>query len=200
VATKVAGKFEPSALATPANAITAFRLLATPPMILLIVHLGISWVAAAAWLLVASTDFLDGWVARRQGATTSGAFLDPLADKVLVLGALGALAAAGLTSWIPVVLIAGREATISVYRSAVARHGVSVPARPLAKLKTASQDSAVAFILLPITGLHHLWVGHTILWVSVGLALVSGAQYLLDSRRTGPVVRVAAATDELPAA
>src|SRR5579859_7279116 len=85
MAAKVAGKFEPTALATPANAITGARILATPPILVLIVHFGVSWVAAGAWIAVASTDFLDGWVARRQGATTSGAFLDPLADKVLVL-------------------------------------------------------------------------------------------------------------------
>lgn len=200
MATKVAGKFESSALATPANAITVIRLLATPLMLVIIVDLKVSWVAAVAWLLVASTDFLDGWVARRQGATTSGAFLDPLADKVLVIGALAALAAVGLCSWLPVVLIAARELIISVYRSTVARRGVSVPARPLAKMKTACQDAAVGFILMPATGLHDLWVGHTILWVSVALALVSGAQYLLDSRRPAEVVRVATGTDELPAA
>ena len=199
MATKVAGKFESSALATPANAITAVRLLAAPVMLLLIVDVKVSWLAAGAWLAVASTDFLDGWVARRQGATTSGAFLDPLADKVLVIGALAALAGIGLTSWLPVILIAGRELVISVYRSAVARRGVSVPARPLAKLKTAFQDAAVGFILLPATGRHHLWIGHTILWISVVLALVSGAQYLIDSRRpvvVPPVGRRGA--DELP--
>lgn len=201
MATKVAGKFESSALATPANAITVVRILAAPVMLLLIVDLKVSWVAAAAWLAVASTDFLDGWVARRQGATTSGAFLDPLADKVLVIGALASLAAIGLIVWLPVVLIAGREALISAYRSVVARRGVSVPARPMAKLKTAAQDSAVGLILLPATGLHHLWIGQTVLWVSVGLALVSGAQYLLDSRRPATAaVRVGSGADELPAA
>ena len=200
MATKVAGRFESSALATPANAITVVRLLAAPVVLLMIVDLKISWVAAGAWVAVASTDFLDGWVARRQGATTSGAFLDPLADKVLVIGALCALAATGLTSWLPVVLIAGRELVISLYRSAVARRGVSVPARPLAKLKTAFQDAAVGLILIPATGLHDLWVGQTVLWVSVVLALVSGAQYLLDSRRPDEVVQVSRGTDELPAA
>lgn len=197
------GKFEASALATPANAITVVRILATPVILVLIVDLEVSWVAAAAWAAVASTDFLDGYVARRQGATTSGAFLDPLADKVLVLGALGALAAVGLTSWLPVVLIAGREAVISAYRSVVARKGISVPARPMAKLKTAAQDSAIGFILMPVTGRHDLWVGQTILWVSVALALLSGAQYLLDSRRTVPPtgsVRMGSGADELPAA
>jgi CDP-diacylglycerol--glycerol-3-phosphate 3-phosphatidyltransferase len=184
MATKVAGKFEPSALATPANAITGTRLLATPPVLVLIVHFGVSWVAVAAWVIVASTDFLDGWVARRQGATSSGAFLDPLADKVLVLGALAALASIGLASWVPVAIIGVREMAVSLYRSAVARNGVSVPARPLAKMKTAAQDLAVGFILLPSTGLHDRWVGESFLWVSVALALISGAQYLIDSRRT----------------
>lgn len=184
MATKVAGKFEPSALATPANAITGTRLLATPPVLVLIVHFGVSWVAVAAWAIVASTDFLDGWVARRQGATNSGAFLDPLADKVLVLGALAALASIGLASWVPVAIIGVREMAMSLYRSAVARNGVSVPARPLAKMKTAAQDLAVGFILLPSTGLHDRWVGQFFLWASVALALISGVQYLTDSRRT----------------
>jgi CDP-diacylglycerol--glycerol-3-phosphate 3-phosphatidyltransferase len=192
LASKVSEKFAPSALATPANAVTAARLLATPPMLFLIVHLGVSWVTAAAWVTVASTDFLDGWVARRHGATTSGAFLDPLADKILVLGALGALAYIGIAAWLPVLLIAGREATISVYRSTVARHGVSVPARPLAKVKTGAQDTAVALMLIPATALTHPWIGQTVLWVSVVLALVSGGQYLLDSRRPVPAVSVAA--------
>jgi CDP-diacylglycerol--glycerol-3-phosphate 3-phosphatidyltransferase len=195
----VAGKFEPSALATPANAITAVRLLATLPVLILIVQLGVSWVAGLVWICVASTDFLDGWVARRQGATTSGAFLDPLADKVLVLGALAALAATDLVSWIPVLIIAGRELAVSAYRSVVARNGVSVPARPLAKAKTATQDMAVALILLPPTGLHHPGIGQTLLWVSVGLTLVSGGQYLLDSRRPA-LAPGSAALDDLPPA
>jgi CDP-diacylglycerol--glycerol-3-phosphate 3-phosphatidyltransferase len=151
------------------------------------------------WAAVASTDFLDGWIARRQGATTSGAFLDPLADKVLILGALAALAATDLASWVPVLIIAGREVTISVYRSAVARNGVSVPARPMAKAKTAAQDFAVFFILVPPTGLHHPGIGQTLLWISVGLAVISGVQYLLDRRRPGLPAR-AAALDDLPPA
>lgn len=203
MATKVAGKFESSALATPANAITVVRILVAPVMLILIIDLGISWVTAVAWVVVASTDFVDGWVARRQGATTSGAFLDPLADKVLVIGALASLAGVGLIGWLPVVLIAGREVVISAYRSVVARRGVSVPARPMAKLKTAAQDFAVGFILMPATGLHHLWIGRTILWVSVALALLSGAQYLVDSRRPArPPARVTVGSgaDKLPAA
>ncbi len=186
MATRVAGKFETSALATPANAITLLRVVATPLMIVLIVDIGVSWVAVAVWIGLSSTDFVDGWVARRQGATTSGAFLDPLADKFLVLGALVALAAGGLTSWVPVVIIAAREVLISAYRSVVARHGVSVPARPLAKAKTAMQDLSIGLLLLPFVGDRHGWIGRDLLWVAVALAVASAAQYLLDSRRPAP--------------
>jgi CDP-diacylglycerol---glycerol-3-phosphate 3-phosphatidyltransferase len=185
MATRVAGKFEASARATPANAITMLRVLATPVMIVLIVNVGVAWVTVAVWVGLASTDFVDGWVARRQGATTSGAFLDPLADKFLVLGALGALAAGGLTSWLPVLLIAARELLISVYRSVVARRGISVPARPMAKAKTAVQDLAIGLLLLPSIGDHHSWIGRDLLWVAVALAVASAAQYLADSRGRG---------------
>ncbi len=195
------GRFESSALATPANAITVARILATPLILVLIVDLGVSWWSAIVWVAIASTDFLDGWVARRQGTTSSGAFLDPLADKVLVIGALAALVSAGLVPVTPVVVIAGRELLISVYRSLVARHGVSVPARPLAKLKTATQDLAVTLVLVPLLGRHDLWVGRDVLWVSAGLAVVSGAQYLLDSHSV-PVAHSAPlgdATGDVPA-
>jgi CDP-diacylglycerol--glycerol-3-phosphate 3-phosphatidyltransferase len=183
MATRVEGRFEASARVTPANAITLLRILASPVMVVLIVEAGPSWAALAVWVALASTDFLDGWVARRQGATTSGAFLDPLADKCLVLGALGALAAAGHVGWTPVVLIAGRELAVSAYRSVVARRGVSVPARPLAKLKTASQDLAVGLLLAPGIADRQPALGRDLLWVAVLLALLSGAQYVVDGYR-----------------
>ncbi len=185
MATRVAGKFDASARVTPANAITLLRVVATPVMVVLIVHLGVAWVSVTVWVVLSCTDFVDGWVARRHGATTSGAFLDPLADKLLVLGALGALAAGGLTSWLPVVIIAAREVIISAYRSVVARRGISVPARPLAKAKTAIQDVAVCLLLLPGVGDRHGMIGRVLLWVAVALAVASGAQYLLDSRNPG---------------
>jgi CDP-diacylglycerol--glycerol-3-phosphate 3-phosphatidyltransferase len=189
----VATDFGPSALATPANGVTIGRLLAAPVFMLLVLHYQTSWITLAAWAVLASTDGLDGWVARRHGTTRSGAFLDPLADKFLLLGALCALVAVGRFWWVPVALIAGREITISVYRWWVARQGVCVPARPLAKLKTLVQDLAVGAALLPLTGhRHHPDLAETLLWIAVGLTLVSGAQYLLDGGQArgmeGPVV------------
>jgi CDP-diacylglycerol--glycerol-3-phosphate 3-phosphatidyltransferase len=175
------GSFGPSALATPANALTASRLLLAPVMILLILDRPASWSTLAVWIGVAVSDALDGWVARRHGSTRSGAFLDPLADKVLVLGAMVALVAKAELWWLPVALIGGRELLISFYRAYVGRQGVSVPARKWAKVKTIVQEVAIGFALLPPTA-HHRWVANTCLWIAVVLTLVTGAQYLLDGR------------------
>ena len=144
---------------------------------------------------VAGSDGLDGLVARRHGATRSGAFLDPLADKVLVLGALSSLAAIGEVSWWPVAVIAAREVAMSAYRSYAARRGVSVPARPTAKLKTLVQDAAVLSAFLPLTG-HHRGFVATMLWVAVALTVWTGIEYLHDGRRLlGRRVSVGTAED-----
>ncbi len=97
--------FGPSALATPANAVTVVRLLGAPLLVALIAARGVSWASFTAWVLLSGTDGLDGWVARRQGTTRSGAFLDPLADKVLLLSALATLGALGVLWWLPVAVI-----------------------------------------------------------------------------------------------
>lgn len=174
--------FGPSALATPANAVTVARLLATPVFVALIVVQGATWLTVAVGVLVAGSDGVDGWIARRQGVTRSGAFLDPLADKAVVLGAFFALAAQGILPWTPVALIALREVGMSVYRSYAGRRGVSVPARPLAKVKTLVQDLAIATCLLPpLAHQHDLQLGAV--WAAALITVVTGVQYLADGRR-----------------
>lgn len=175
--------YGPSALATPANAITMARVVATPLLVLVILAEGKEWLALSFWILLASTDGADGWLARRQGTTRSGAFLDPLADKVVVLGALGALVSIDRVAWLPVALIAVREVVLSVYRSVVGRRGVSVPARAMGKAKTVVQIVAVSAALLPVDATAYEALVSALLWLAVALALVSGAQYLLDGRR-----------------
>jgi CDP-diacylglycerol---glycerol-3-phosphate 3-phosphatidyltransferase len=180
-------EFGPSALATPANGVTVARLLATPVVLVLVLSYGTSWLTVAAWFALSCTDGVDGWLARRHGTTRSGAFLDPLADKFLVLGAMFALVIDGRFWWLPVALITIREVGISLYRSWVARQGVSVPARPLGKAKTVVQDLAVGAALLPTIGDHTPGIAVALLYLAVVLTVVSGAQYLIDGRR----VRVA---------
>ena len=174
--------FGPSALLTPANAITVIRLLATPVLIALIMLWGASWLTFVFGGLLAMSDGIDGWVARKQGTTRSGAFLDPLADKVVVLGAMVALVAKGIIGWLPVAVIAVREVAMSVYRSVAGRHGISIPARNSAKLKTLVQDIAIGLCLAPPLAHHHdlLVAG---MWVAAFLTVFTGVQYYVDGRR-----------------
>ncbi len=149
---------------------------------LLVLHATPSWAALLFWAALAFSDFADGWLARRHGPSSSGAFLDPLADKFLVLGALAAMAALGEVTWVPVALLAGREVLITSYRIAVARRGVSVPARLVAKAKTLVEFITVALLLLPVAWPSRLTFSHLALWLAVVLAWASAVQYLVDSR------------------
>ncbi len=184
---------EPDKLATWANAITVGRLLLSPLMFWVIPNdeFG-SWIAFSMWIVFSSTDFLDGYLARRQGTTSAGAFLDPLADKVLILGAMFTLVSTGVFAVVPVVIITAREVIISVYRVLVGGKGISVPAIRLAKYKTVCQQLAVAFALLPLTAVDATWLWNAFLWLAVALALVSGTQYLLRARRLDAVTPQAA--------
>ncbi|MGD0440740.1 MAG: CDP-alcohol phosphatidyltransferase family protein [Acidimicrobiales bacterium] len=176
--------FGPSALLTPANALTLARLLASPLMVALVIATGpSSWLLVGLWFICSSSDGLDGFVARRYGATRSGAFLDPLADKCIVLGVLAALAAIGEVSWLPVILIAAREVSMSVFRGYAARRGVSVPARKTAKVKTLLQDMVIGLAFLPPVGLHHAKLVGWALWFVVAVTLWTGFEYLRDSRK-----------------
>lgn len=180
----MAHTFGPTALATPANAVTGARLAAAPVLLALVIVVGpASWFLVGAWVVLAGTDGVDGWLARRHGTTRSGAFLDPLADKFLALGALVGLVARREISWVPVALIAAREVAMSVFRTYAGRRGISVPARWSAKLKTAAQDLAILLAFVPSVGGRHASVVGWILWAAVALTLYTGLEYALDGRR-----------------
>jgi CDP-diacylglycerol---glycerol-3-phosphate 3-phosphatidyltransferase len=176
-------QFGPSALATPANVLTIARLVLTVPLLFMVVDTGASWPAVVLWIVLCVTDGIDGHLARRQGTTRSGAFLDPLADKVLVLGTLFALVANGTFWWLPVAVIAVRELGIQGLRSYWGQRGLAIPASGLAKAKTVVQEVAVGFGLLPLTATDHTWVATSILWAALVLTVVSGGQYLAEGRR-----------------
>lgn len=176
-------QFGPSALITPANLLTLARLVLTVPLLVMIVDSGASWPAVSLWIVLCVTDGIDGLLARRQGTTRSGAFLDPLADKVLVLGAMVALVANGTFWWLPVTVIAVRELSIQAFRSFWGRRGLAVPATQLAKAKTVVQEVAVGFGLLPLTVDDASWIATLLLWVALVLTVVSGAQYVAAGSR-----------------
>lgn len=176
-------RFGPGAIRTPANVITSLRLVLAIPALFLIVDMGATWLTVALWFVLSVTDGLDGWIARRDGTTRAGAFLDPLADKFLAVGGFSALAIRGDISWIPVIVIAGREVFISIYRSIEGRKGISLPARQLGKWKTFIQMLAIGFVLLPLTAdLRWLWL--TAIWSAVALTVVSGIDVIVAARRS----------------
>ena len=115
---------------------------------------GAGWVAFAVAFTIGATDGVDGWLARRQGTTRSGAFLDPLADKA------GGRACS--SSWPPRVSSRGcpspssraREVGMSVYRAVAGRRGISIPARTSAKVKTLVQGIAILLALAPPVAPH----------------------------------------------
>jgi len=167
-----------SAIATWANVVTVTRVLVSPFLFAILPSDSRgSWVAFVLWIVLCVSDLVDGKLARRQGTTRSGAFLDPLADKILILGAMFTLVSRGIFWLLPVSIIAAREILISVYRVVVGARGVSVPASRLAKWKTLLQQLAVAFAIAPLTTSDATWLWLSLLWASVALTLVTGAQY-----------------------
>ncbi len=180
-----AKRFGPSALATPANGLSVLRIVAAPVLGVLVARTGPdSWLLWALWTVLSISDKLDGFLARRHGVTRSGAFLDPSADKLIVLAALAALVEIGTFSWVPAAVIAARELAMSAFRTYAARRGVSIPARPRAKIKTLVQDLAIGFAFFPPVGGPDPEVGRVLLWVAVVLTLYTGLEYALDARRT----------------
>ena len=176
-------QFGPSALATPANLITIARLVLTLPLLAMISDRGATWAAFALWVALCITDGIDGHLARRHGTTRSGAFLDPLADKVLVLGAMAALVASSTFWWLPVAVIAVRELGVQALRSYWGKQGLAIPATNMAKAKTVTQELAVGAALLPLTATSATWVAVALLWAAVALTVVSGLQYVQAGSR-----------------
>ena len=170
-------RFGPGALATPANFITLGRLLFAIPTLLLIERDGATWLTLGLWFFLCATDSVDGWLARRDGTTRSGAFLDPIADKVLTLGGFIALVSRGDVWWVPVAIMAAREIWISIYRLVAGKKGISLPAARLGKYKAFIQMLTVGAYVLPVTAdIEWLTVG--MLWFAVALTVVSGIDIL----------------------
>ena len=184
-----------SAIKTWANLVTVTRVLVAPLMFWLIPdHRNGNWLAFGVWFVLCSSDKVDGVLARRHGATTLGAFLDPLADKILILGAMFTLVSRDVYWIVPVAVIAVREIGISLYRTFVGSRGVSVPASRIAKLKTLTQQLSVGCAIAPLTARDTQWLWKSLLWIAVVLAVVSAAQYMWRAHaRRG--LRVLASSD-----
>ncbi len=172
---------------TAANVITVARILLVPVFVaLLFVHVPHGDVLAiAVFAVAAATDKLDGYLARsRNSVTVLGQFLDPLADKLLVIAALISLVALDrLPAWVAMVIIA-RELAVSALRIAAIAQGVSIPADTLGKWKTTAQIVMVLVLLFPQLGDQpgRSVLENALIWVAVILTVVSGVQYFVNAR------------------
>ncbi len=170
----------------PANLLTITRLVFAPLLFWFVLDAeadrGVSWAAFGLGVALASTDFFDGKVARRANVVSrSGAFLDPLADKVVILGSAFCLVYVERYWWVPVTIIAVRELGITAWRARSARYGLAMPARRSAKYKTAVQGIALAMAVMPTLENEDALID-VMLWIAVAWTIFSGVQYLLDGQ------------------
>jgi CDP-diacylglycerol--glycerol-3-phosphate 3-phosphatidyltransferase len=174
-----------------ANIITALRILVAPVFLWMVIIDGGEdglwrWFAALLFIAAIATDGIDGALARKRNlVTTSGILLDPIADKVLIGGALVALALVSDLPWWVVVVIMTREIGITLLRFFVLANRV-IPASRGGKLKTIMQAITVSSWLVPTWVVLGDWVG-VLNWVLMGLVigitLVTGVDYLVKAFR-----------------
>lgn len=175
------------------NTITVLRGLAVPVILLLPLFPGPAGSRLVAWgfILAATTDVVDGWLARwGQQVTRVGKLLDPLVDKLLVTTSLVVLLAVDrIPVWgVPlVVVILGRELLVTGLRSFASANGHVMPARLSGKLKALVQNVAIGALLFPdpTLGLPAHDIGLTLLGAATLLTLWSGWELFADYIGTG---------------
>lgn len=185
-----------------ATLLTLFRIGLIPVLVLTfyLPYWWSNWAVTVVFVLAAVTDWADGFVARRYNQSSRfGAFLDPVADKLMVATSLVLVIQHRPSPWlvIPVAIIIGREITISALREWMAQIGeqATVQVATLGKVKTTFQMIALGMLLfrenlgpLPIFDL-----GHVCLFIAAGLTMWSMVTYL---RAAWPVMR--AESDDSP--
>ncbi len=172
---------------TIANRLTLSRIFLIPVILILLVlpYGWAAWAACALFSIAGVTDWLDGYMARRENQVSRiGQFLDPIADKLLVSAVLLLLVynrkIDGL-SVLPAVIILLREVAVSGLREYLAGLSVSVPVSRLAKWKTTIQIFSLVFLIvgsdnapwwIPAT-----MIGDVLLWIAGGLTVLTGYDY-----------------------
>jgi len=170
--------------------LTWLRIVAIP-LLIAVYYLPASWAtpherdlaATLIFVSAALTDWADGYLARKLNQTSAfGAFLDPVADKLMVAAALIVLVQLGRTDAIVAMIIIGREITISALREWMAKIGAakSVAVSMIGKIKTAAQMLALPMLLYyaPLVGIDMKVLGNWLIWIATLLTLWSMGYYL----------------------
>jgi CDP-diacylglycerol--glycerol-3-phosphate 3-phosphatidyltransferase len=167
------------------NVVSIVRILLIPVVAFLLFRRtdAASWLAVVVYAIGAFSDGLDGYLARRHGMTTAtGAWLDPLSDKIYVVVPAAVLSSLGEFPWWGTIVIAVREVAVTLLRWRLdARGGVSMPASFPAKAKTIAQLSAVGLAMMPLPdGWDPLVM--TVVILAIALTIYTGAEYFLTTR------------------
>lgn len=182
---------------TTANKLTILRVIMIPVMIIFLYlkpldkaigFFGLSvnqFIFAVLFVLAAFTDLLDGYVARKYNQiTTFGKFLDPIADKVLVLAALlflMVLDPSRVPIW-AVMIVVMREFLVTGIRLLAVDKGEVIAASPYGKVKTAATMVALVLMLFNDFGFTP-WIADIIFWIAILFTLISGIDYLLKNKK-----------------
>jgi CDP-diacylglycerol--glycerol-3-phosphate 3-phosphatidyltransferase len=161
------------------NKITILRILLIPIFIVLLyVKVRyIDYIAALVFIILALTDALDGYMARkRKEVTRLGKLIDPLADKLLISAALIFLIGKGVSAWMAFVIIA-REFAVTGLRLSASAKDVTIAASKFGKVKTISQIVAIVAVIINFP--FNWWL----MLIAVILTLVSGVDYFIKARR-----------------
>ena len=169
------------------NFLPVFRIMSIPALVLAFQLPGAwaNWTALLIFVVAGLTDYLDGMLARKLGATTDfGRMLDPIADKMLAAAAILMLLVTGNIPLVPALIIICREILVSGLREYLGNREVKILVSSLAKWKTATQFAALGMLL---AGEAVIWpkglfwsmseIGTVLLWAAAALTVVTGYSY-----------------------
>lgn len=176
-------KLQRSGFWNSANTITVLRIVAVPIVMVLLANesRSTSLIACGLFILASVSDFVDGYLARKYNLESIiGAFLDPLADKLLVTGAMIMLVPLGrIDAWLVAIIIL-RDLTITSLRAIAASEGMIIAASNWGKYKTTFENTGLCFLIYhyPSHAMDPHDVGIILMWIGMVLAVGSGLHYL----------------------
>ena len=167
---------------TTANMISIARICIIPVFIVfaLIPPVWASYVAVGLFIIASLTDWVDGYIARKYNqVTTFGKFLDPLADKLLVIAAVVVLIERGGMGSVPAFIIIARELIVTSLRIVAMGEGIVIAAQKSGKWKTFIQMVGIVILYTPLApiGFFGIYLGECVVWIMVAITIISGIEY-----------------------
>ena len=169
------------------NKLTLLRICLIPVFVILMLSQVSNFflISCIIFIIASITDFLDGKIARKYNLVTDfGKFMDPLADKLLVLSALICMIEYDLVAGWMVIIIVARELTVSILRAIAADNGKVIAASGGGKIKTTSQMMAIILLLIGAnySNSQIVFVGTIAMYIATIFTLYSGIDYLYKNR------------------